>query len=63
MMGSAKRALKEAGAVPRPSAAIAKISLRDDFNFQFDEIVDQMHTKSTKEASRSVQDIPASPIE
>jgi len=37
-------------------------SLSDDFDFQIDQVVDQMHTKPLKVAPRPVQNVPAGPI-
>jgi hypothetical protein len=37
-------------------------SMRQDFDFQIDEVVNQVHTNSMKKTRRSIENIPASTI-
>ena len=39
------------------------LSMSDNFDFQIDQVIDQMHTKPLKVAPRPVQNIPVGPIE
>ena len=49
--------------VPKIGAAKERPSIRNDFDFQIDEVVDQMHAEPMEVARRPVENTPASPIQ